>query len=404
MFATRHMLCTVRQSATVLLAGFALLAAPALATDVFTNLNGALAGVSGDPLLQGSGTLQGGTFTTISLSNAAPNAAAALLISLTSNPVPFKGGVLQTIPIAVLIPLTTSPTGDIVVGTTISPALPTGLEFYLQYAIHDNAAVHGVALSNALRAHVPAPGPAISSFEPQTGSFGAPLTLTGAGFSSDPADVLVSVGGLIPFPMSGSPTSWTGSMPMIPAPDVLAETITIAVGNGTMVLPSPAPAFPGIKSSGHGQLWNGSVVQSFGTTSTFDKTQPPPDATLMFNVYAPNGVEFGGPQIHVVKVHLPLGTASWTGTAHVAYNFLFERSDGTAYAVSNDQLVPFAGPPAVCASIVAAFISQDLFNAGAPNTSVTATQVGSDWELTVDTSHEVPPVIQVCGSWAVWTS
>ena len=68
---------------------------------------------------------------------------------------PFKGGTLVPVPVSLMLPLATSPSGDAPLPWTAWPAGLSGLDLYFQYAIQDAGAVHGVALSNAVKADVP---------------------------------------------------------------------------------------------------------------------------------------------------------------------------------------------------------------------------------------------------------
>ena len=122
--------------------------------DPWTDLDCALAGVSGEPTLTGTGTLLAGGETTLLLENAAPGAPAILFVSLTETPTPFKGGTLKAVPFLVQVSLFTFPDGSV----TLPFAWPAGLNpltLILQYGIQDAAAVQGVSLSNALRADAP---------------------------------------------------------------------------------------------------------------------------------------------------------------------------------------------------------------------------------------------------------
>jgi CHRD domain len=120
----------------------------------FTDIGFALAGVNGNPHLVGSGTLVGGSLNAFSLDHAAAFAPSIMLVSLASTPVPFKGGFIATIPIALQIPLFTGATGSL----SLPFAMPVGLPaftFYVQCGIVDGAAIHGVSLSNCVRANAP---------------------------------------------------------------------------------------------------------------------------------------------------------------------------------------------------------------------------------------------------------
>lgn len=121
----------------------------------WSNLGFALPGAGGSPGLAGDGPLVAGTPGTLTLSHAAPAAAALLCVSLSSSPAPFKGGVLVPAPVSASFPALTSPAGDVPLGWSAWPPGLSGLELYFQYAIQDAGAVKGVALSNAVRADVP---------------------------------------------------------------------------------------------------------------------------------------------------------------------------------------------------------------------------------------------------------
>jgi hypothetical protein len=110
----------------------------------------ALAGVSGDPLLVGSGTLADGSSNAADLSNAAPSATAGLFLALGSTPVPFKGGTLKPVPFFDPVILNTSASGEIPLPFVMPPAIPAGTEIWVQWAIQDAVAVQGVSLSNAI--------------------------------------------------------------------------------------------------------------------------------------------------------------------------------------------------------------------------------------------------------------
>jgi hypothetical protein len=117
----------------------------------FTALAFALPGVSGDPVLSGTGSLLPLTAATISLSNANPSSSALLFVSLSSSPVPFKGGQMAAFPFFSTVALATSGTGTIPIPFTVPMGVPSGVSIFLQYAIQDAAAVQGVALSNLLQ-------------------------------------------------------------------------------------------------------------------------------------------------------------------------------------------------------------------------------------------------------------
>lgn len=121
----------------------------------WTDLGYALPGVSGNPLLVGTGSLALDSYNTVMLSNAAPSALAGLFISFASTPVPFAGGTLVPVPFLDPILITTSPLGEIPIPFIMPPGVAPGTTLYVQWAISDTAAVAGIALSNAIRGDVP---------------------------------------------------------------------------------------------------------------------------------------------------------------------------------------------------------------------------------------------------------
>lgn len=111
----------------------------------------ALAGVAGAPLLVGQGDLAAGSSNALLLADAAPTAAAGLFVALTGGAVPFKGGVLLPFPaLGPPLPAATDADGGIALPFVMPAGVPAGTELWLQWAIHDATAIHGVALSNGL--------------------------------------------------------------------------------------------------------------------------------------------------------------------------------------------------------------------------------------------------------------
>jgi len=125
------------------------------ALPAWTDEGHALAGVSGDPLLVGEGTLIPATNNSLVLSNAAPSALAGLFIGAAGNPTPFKGGTLMPVPFLGPLMLATGPDGGLPLAFTTPAGLPAGTEIWLQYGIADAAAPQGVSLSNAVRGLAP---------------------------------------------------------------------------------------------------------------------------------------------------------------------------------------------------------------------------------------------------------
>jgi hypothetical protein len=123
--------------------------------DPWTDLGGGLAGVSGIPVLVGTGPLTTASAGTLSLTSAAPSALSSLFISLSSTPTPFKCGMLIPVPIALQILLFTNGSGNLPLGWASWPAGLSGLSVYFQYAIADGAAICGTSISNGVRGDVP---------------------------------------------------------------------------------------------------------------------------------------------------------------------------------------------------------------------------------------------------------
>ncbi|MFT7462016.1 MAG: choice-of-anchor B domain-containing protein [Pseudohongiellaceae bacterium] len=92
-------------------------------------------------------SLDSGNSATLSLTQAPANTLSVLFLSLASNPQPFKGGMLATLPILLDLSLQTDGSGSI----TLPIAGGNGpLTIYGQFAIVDGAQPFGVGLSNAL--------------------------------------------------------------------------------------------------------------------------------------------------------------------------------------------------------------------------------------------------------------
>jgi hypothetical protein len=120
----------------------------------WTDLGFALPGFSGEPTLTGTGTLAGGAFGELDLTDARPSANAALFFGLSQLDAPFKGGVLVPFPM-LTIHLVTSGSGTVTLPFTLPAGLPAGLTLYFQYWIQDAAASSGFAASNGLEGVTP---------------------------------------------------------------------------------------------------------------------------------------------------------------------------------------------------------------------------------------------------------
>jgi phosphatidylinositol-3-phosphatase len=125
------------------------------AAPTWTDLGSGLAGVAGVPSLVGTGTLAAGSAGSLALTAANPSAAALLFVSLASSPVAFKGGTLVAFPSLVTVPLVTQADGTLLLPFTWPAGVPSATPLWFQDAISDPAAIHQVALSDALMATTP---------------------------------------------------------------------------------------------------------------------------------------------------------------------------------------------------------------------------------------------------------
>jgi hypothetical protein len=121
----------------------------------WTNLGSSLPGVSGAPLLEGSGSMEDGSQNVLDLSNAAPSAVAILFAAPSSLPTPFKGGIVLPDPIYPPTYGMTDAAGKIRFRFILPAGLPSGSQAWLQWGIKDAAAVKGVSLSNAVMGVTP---------------------------------------------------------------------------------------------------------------------------------------------------------------------------------------------------------------------------------------------------------
>jgi hypothetical protein len=121
----------------------------------WTNEGLALAGVSGEPQLVGTGNLQGGATNQLDLTNAAPNTFAGVFWSTTATPLPFFGGTLLPFPFNGPILLGTDGSGALSVPFSLPVGIAPGTRLYVQVGVLDAAAPEGVSLSNAVRGTLP---------------------------------------------------------------------------------------------------------------------------------------------------------------------------------------------------------------------------------------------------------
>lgn len=128
----------------------------ACAPTVWFNEGSALPGISGDPLLVGTGDLTAASANSIELSSARPAALCGVFVALSGGAVPFRGGTLRPTPL-VGSPLLrfTADDGSVSLPFVMPPSVAPGTELWIQFAIVDDVAIRGMALSNALMGVTP---------------------------------------------------------------------------------------------------------------------------------------------------------------------------------------------------------------------------------------------------------
>lgn len=121
----------------------------------FAGLGGGCAGAGGTPpTLEGAGCAAPGAGFALTLSGAPPGAAGVLLIGVVAAQVPLAPGCsLSILPLPVLVPLGSPPSGAVALDLEIPPATPSASVF-LQAAWPSAGPTSGVVLSNALRMDV----------------------------------------------------------------------------------------------------------------------------------------------------------------------------------------------------------------------------------------------------------
>jgi hypothetical protein len=105
------------------------------------------------PALSGSGDLvPGGSGFQLLAASILANAPGVMFVSLAEASVPFKGGLLYTLPIVLTIDLQASLFGTVILsGLTLDAGIPGGTLIVVQLAFVDPAASNGVSLSNGLK-------------------------------------------------------------------------------------------------------------------------------------------------------------------------------------------------------------------------------------------------------------
>ena len=121
----------------------------------WASLPGGVAGVSGVPVLSGSGPLVGGESVTLTLANGKPLASAFMVIGFAQLNAPFKGGVLVPSVNLLLPGLPLNGAGGIALSAPWAKGLPAASKVYFQMWMPDPAGAAGFSGSNGLRATTP---------------------------------------------------------------------------------------------------------------------------------------------------------------------------------------------------------------------------------------------------------
>ena len=124
-------------------------------TSGFSDLGGALAGATGEPVLQATCDQAPSEPVTFTLSNAAQTSIAVLVLGTSRIDLPIVGGTLIPSPDFVQPVQVTDSNGDLAVSFTWAPTVPSGLALYYQYWIFDPAGPAGWAASNGLSGLTP---------------------------------------------------------------------------------------------------------------------------------------------------------------------------------------------------------------------------------------------------------
>ena len=121
----------------------------------WVDLENALAGAHGLPVLSGSGDQIAGLPVTVSLTNALENTSAHLFIGFSTALVPLEGGTLVPFPNILISPLPTGGAGQIIASGNWPAGVPSGFRVYYQYWVEDPAGPFGYSASNGLQSITP---------------------------------------------------------------------------------------------------------------------------------------------------------------------------------------------------------------------------------------------------------
>lgn len=119
------------------------------------DLGRGLAGANGIPLFYGAGSMVAGQPLALTITDAAPNAIAALVLGASEIDLPAFGGTWIPSPDVVITGLVTDANGDWQLATTMPAGLPAGVDITFQAWIADVGAPANFAATNGVRATTP---------------------------------------------------------------------------------------------------------------------------------------------------------------------------------------------------------------------------------------------------------
>ncbi|MFT7463548.1 MAG: putative HAF family extracellular repeat protein [Pseudohongiellaceae bacterium] len=121
----------------------------------WTDLGSGLAGVNGVPVLEGTGSLAGGTAVSLDVSNGAPSANSWFVAGFTRIDAPFKQGILVPALDLLVGPLPLDGSGSVALPFTWPNGAPSGVSLFVQGWIVDGAGPAGWAASNGIEGVTP---------------------------------------------------------------------------------------------------------------------------------------------------------------------------------------------------------------------------------------------------------
>ncbi len=123
--------------------------------DRWSDLGGASRGVAGEPRLVSTGSLVGGSPASVTLTRVPSSALMLAWISFAPAPFPALGGIVHAFPFSSQLNLFANTSGSFTGATTWPLGVPPGTEVSFQFLVQDVSSIHGITLSNALRASAP---------------------------------------------------------------------------------------------------------------------------------------------------------------------------------------------------------------------------------------------------------